>query len=48
MKIVSGKYNTAFAYTEIVEEAALKQIKILCNQEFTSGSRIRIMPDVHI
>lgn len=47
MKMVSGKYNTALVYTEVVEETALKQIEILCNQEFTSGSRIRIMPDVH-
>lgn len=37
----------AKVFTEVVEETALEQIKMLCDQEFSSGSRIRIMPDVH-
>ena len=44
---VRGKYNTAKVFTDVVEEGALAQILQLCNQEFTAGSRIRIMPDVH-
>lgn len=47
MKIVEGKYNTAKVFTDVVEETALVQIKLLCNQEFTRNSKIRIMPDVH-
>lgn len=47
MKIVDGMYNQAKVFTDIVEEVALAQIKTLCNQEFTKGSNIRIMPDVH-
>jgi RNA-splicing ligase RtcB len=34
-------------FTDVVEEGALAQILELCNQEFTAGSRIRVMPDVH-
>ena len=44
---VRGKYNTAKVFTDVVEEGALAQMLQLCNQEFTAGSRIRIMPDVH-
>ncbi len=44
---IRGKYNTAKVFTDVVEEGALGQILLLCNQEFTEGSRIRVMPDVH-
>lgn len=44
---VKGKYNEAKVYTETLEEVAMNQIKELCSQEFTKGSKIRIMPDVH-
>ena len=44
---IRGKYNTAKVFTDVVEEGALAQILLLCNQEFTAGSRIRVMPDVH-
>lgn len=44
---LQGKYNIAKVYTDIIEETAISQIIQLCNQEFTSGSKIRIMPDVH-
>lgn len=47
MKTVTGLYNEAVIYTDVVEEAAMKQIERLCDQEFTRGLRIRIMPDVH-
>lgn len=47
MKVVKGKYNEAIIFTDVVEETAIDQIQILCNQAFVAGSKIRIMPDVH-
>ena len=47
MQEVKGKYNTAKVFTDVVDEKSLQQIQTLCDQEFTSGARIRLMPDVH-
>lgn len=47
MKEVTGKYNTAKVFTDTVDETSLKQIQLLCDQEFTEGAKIRLMPDVH-
>lgn len=47
MLILQGKYNKARVFTDNIEEGAISQIIELCNQEFASGSKIRIMPDVH-
>lgn len=47
MQLVEGKYNQAKVFTDVVEEGALKQIQMLCDQEFTKDLKIRIMPDVH-
>lgn len=47
MQEVNGKYNTAKVYTDVIDEKSLQQIKTLCDQEFTSGAKIRLMPDVH-
>lgn len=44
---IKGKVNTAFCYAKVVEDEAIEQIKRMCDYEFTAGSRIRIMPDVH-
>lgn len=44
---ITGKYNTAKVFTNVIENEAVEQIKILCNQEFITGSKICIMPDVH-
>ncbi len=44
---IKGTCNTAKIFTDIVDEASLSQIRLLLDQEFTSGSRIRLMPDVH-
>ncbi len=44
---VKGKYNTAKVYIDQVGEETIAQILELCNQEFTAGSTIRIMPDTH-
>lgn len=44
---LKGKYNTAKIFTDALENAAEGQIKKLLDQDFTSASQIRIMPDVH-
>ncbi len=44
---LKGKYNTAKVFTNTIEPSAVTQIEHLLNQEFISGSTIRIMPDVH-
>ncbi len=44
---ITGKYSTAKVFTNVIENEAVEQIKTLCNQEFITGSKIRIMPDVH-
>ena len=44
---IKGKVNTAICYAKVVEEEAIAQIRRMCDYEFTAGSRIRIMPDVH-
>ena len=44
---IKGKVNTALCYARVVEDEAIEQIRRMCDHEFTAGSRIRIMPDVH-
>ena len=44
---VQGKFNRAKVFTDKVEETAMSQIQELCDQEFTTGTKIRIMPDTH-
>lgn len=44
---IKGKVNTAIAYANIIEDEAIEQIRRMCDYEFTEGSKVRIMPDVH-
>lgn len=44
---IKGKYATAICYASVVENEAIEQIHRMCDHEFTAGSCIRIMPDVH-
>lgn len=44
---IKGKVNTAVCYAKVVEDEAIEQIRRMCDYEFTEGSRIRIMSDVH-
>jgi len=44
---IEGKFNTAICYASVVEDTAVEQIRRMCDHEFTAGSKIRIMPDVH-
>ena len=48
MKEITGRFNSAIAYTNELEAAAEEQIRLLCDQSFVEGSKIRIMPDVHV
>lgn len=45
---IRGKVNAAVCYATVVEDAAIEQIRRMCDHEFSAGSRIRIMPDVHV
>lgn len=47
MKELQGKYGNAKVFTDLIEQKAIEQITTLLDQEFISGSQIRIMPDVH-
>ena len=47
MTEIKGKVNTAVCYAAVVEDEAIEQIRRMCDHDFTAGSRIRIMPDVH-
>ena len=44
---IKGKVNTALCYAKVIEDEAIEQIRRMCDFDFTKGSRIRIMPDVH-
>jgi tRNA-splicing ligase RtcB len=44
---VKGLHNTAAVYAKTLEPEAERQIRALCDSPFSSGSRIRVMPDVH-
>ncbi|MBQ7501670.1 RtcB family protein [bacterium] len=47
MMEIKGKVNTALCFAKVIEDEAVEQIRRMCDYEFTEGSRIRIMPDVH-
>ena len=44
---IKGKVNTAICFATVVEDEAIEQIRRMCDYDFTAGSKIRIMPDVH-
>lgn len=44
---IKGKYNEAKIFADVADSVAITQVQELCNQEFTVGSRIRLMPDIH-
>jgi RNA-splicing ligase RtcB len=47
MIILNGKYNSAKVFTDNIDRETISQIINLCNQDFTEGCTIRIMPDCH-
>lgn len=44
---IKGKKCTAICYASVVEPEAVEQIRRMCDYDFTEGSKVRIMPDVH-
>ena len=44
---VSGKFNTAKIFTDVIDNDAIAQIINMCNQVAFKDSQVRIMPDVH-
>ena len=47
MMEIKGQVNTAICFAKVIEDEAIEQIRRMCNYEFTAGSQIRTMPDVH-
>lgn len=47
MILIKGQYSEAKVFADEVEETARLQIRTLCDQPFTQGHKIRVMPDVH-
>ena len=47
MMEIKGRVSTALCYAQTIDADAVEQIRRLCDQEFTRGSCIRIMPDAH-
>ena len=47
MEIINGIYASAKIFSKTAEEYALAQIQMICNNEVSKGSVIRVMPDVH-
>ena len=44
---ITGVHATARVFAAELESSAQGQIRALCDQPFTAGSRIRVMPDCH-
>ncbi|MCL2121886.1 MAG: RtcB family protein [Clostridiales bacterium] len=44
---IKGQHNTALCFAATLEDSAAEQIRTVCNRAEFSGSKIRIMPDVH-
>ena len=47
MKTVKGVYAGAKIFTDDVENYALAQVKMICDNETAKGSIICMMPDIH-
>lgn len=44
---LKGKYNSCKVFTDDIDSETISQLTSLLNQEFVSGSQIRIQPDTH-
>lgn len=47
MKTINGVYTSAKIFTDIIEDYALTQIQMLCDNKAFQGCKVRVMPDVH-
>lgn len=48
MKTLNGIYAEAKIFTDDVEDYALAQVKMICDNEIAKGSTICMMPDIHL
>lgn len=44
---IQGTYGTAKCFASLIEDSAIEQIRLMCDQEFAKDSNIAIMPDAH-
>ena len=44
---IKGTHATATCYATQIEETAIEQIRAMCDQPFTDGAHVCIMPDAH-
>ena len=44
---IKGTVTAAVCYAKVVEDAAVEQIRRMCDYALTENSKVRIMPDVH-
>ena len=44
---IKGTFATAKCFATNIEEEAIAQIRAMCNQPFTKGANVAIMPDAH-
>ncbi len=47
MDTIKGNYAESVVYASSIEDYAKAQIKMICDNEISLGSKIRIMPDCH-
>lgn len=47
MKTVNGVYTSATIFTDTIEDYALAQIQMLCDNRAFQGCKVRVMPDIH-
>lgn len=47
MVVINGKNTNAYVYADIVDEATIKQIKLLVDQYFMKNVQVSIMADCH-
>ncbi len=47
MEIIKGKFSEAIVFSKTAEPYALVQVKNICDNRVSQGSKIRVMPDVH-
>lgn len=47
MKIINGVYTSATVFSDTIEDYAVAQLKMLCDNEVFQNCKICVMPDVH-
>jgi RNA-splicing ligase RtcB len=47
MFTIEGKCATAECFATHIDENAVEQVRTMCDQPFTEGANVRIMPDAH-